>query len=312
MHARTFSLTATHATTQADLKAHLKSHQQCRVEGCAFAASAKALKDHYAEAHHLEPDGVTPLPPEEAKVSLPLSAAEQADVERYIAERRKNYPTAGNVARKRTEAEAAAEAGRDDGCDDEGARERRRRLLEVLKKQRELGLCKLAGTEGLAAATLRQEKRERTHMADVDDAGARKKCARTERSAEPHGDDALAMLRGYGSSSSEQDDDEEEEEGGKNDQGEAEGAKITDDARDEADANVDVTPAEHRPPPPPQPNRPFVPHRAQTLLEKLLRREVRRERGWVLQALRFFTRNDEYFSHAVGGVAPLPTTEDDE
>ena len=80
-------------------------------------------------------------------MSLPLSAAEQADVERYIAERRKNYPTAGNVARKRTEAEAAAEAGRDDGCDDEGARERRRRLLEVLKKQRELGLCKLAGTE---------------------------------------------------------------------------------------------------------------------------------------------------------------------
>ncbi|KAK2076290.1 hypothetical protein QBZ16_001222 [Prototheca wickerhamii] len=77
-------------------------------------------------------------------VRAPQSAAEAEEVARWVAERRRHFPTAANLARKEEER-------REQGAADE----RRRRLQEVLATQERMGLTKQAGTAELAARLAR-------------------------------------------------------------------------------------------------------------------------------------------------------------
>eukprot|EP00198_Chlamydomonas_reinhardtii_P007844 XP_001697181.1 predicted protein [Chlamydomonas reinhardtii] len=69
----------------------------------------------------------------------------------WIADRKRCYPTSNNVARREAEAEARSEAG---GLDPK--EERRRKLREILEKQRAMGLDSLL--EKLLQRELRQER----------------------------------------------------------------------------------------------------------------------------------------------------------
>ena len=332
--ARTFN-------SMADLHAHLRSHRPCCVDGCSFAASARALKEHYAEVHRLSPDGVTPLPPEPPRMPVPPpTPAERADVERYIAERKRNFPTAANVERKaRGDAQATADGRPDKKAQsnggDESARERRRRLTEVLKKQRELGLCKLAGTEALAASTLRRQHKDepapkrakKERRKEVEEAKKEKEIVVAKQPSAVC--DSLALVNAYASSSSgaEEDEKDEEDEALSTSSGTSSGESEEDSEDDAVPKDGGGQQRQHQQRARAPPCRFFLrghcrkgsacsflherptaassvqatPARPATLLEKLLRREVRRERGWILQAVRFFTHNTEYFEHQVGG-----------
>ncbi|KAL3139054.1 hypothetical protein ABBQ32_005852 [Trebouxia sp. C0010 RCD-2024] len=79
------------------------------------------------------------------RVYKALSEAERLEAARWQAERRKHYPTAVNVAQK---ADAAASRDARGELEPEQAL-RRKRLQEVLVRQRELGLAQIAGTSDM-------------------------------------------------------------------------------------------------------------------------------------------------------------------
>ncbi|KAA6420678.1 MAG: hypothetical protein FRX49_09470 [Trebouxia sp. A1-2] len=79
---------------------------------------------------------------EKPRVYRPLGEEDRLEAARWQAERRKHYPTAANVTRK---SEAVAEREARGELEPETAL-RRKRLQEVLMRQRELGLQQLAGT----------------------------------------------------------------------------------------------------------------------------------------------------------------------
>ncbi|KAL0037580.1 hypothetical protein WJX77_003637 [Trebouxia sp. C0004] len=83
---------------------------------------------------------------EKPRVYRPLGEEDRLEAARWQAERRKHYPTAANVTRKSeavVEREARGELEPDTTL-------RRKRLQEVLMRQRELGLQQLAGTADMA------------------------------------------------------------------------------------------------------------------------------------------------------------------
>ncbi|KFM24389.1 hypothetical protein F751_3107 [Auxenochlorella protothecoides] len=94
-------------------------------------------------------DKVLPLEPmtEEPAVREPRTAAEKEEIEQWKAERRKHFPTRENLAKREAEGKARAERGEQELQ----RQERAARLQEILLKQRELGVDKLAGTQDLMA-----------------------------------------------------------------------------------------------------------------------------------------------------------------
>eukprot|EP00884_Botryococcus_braunii_P009861 jgi/Botrbrau1/18877/Bobra.177_2s0037.2 len=78
-----------------------------------------------------------------------LTPAEKLEAERWREERKKNYPTEANLAKRAEEARLAQERGELDSNTT-----RQQRLREVLQKQREMGLDKMAGTSDMWMANL--------------------------------------------------------------------------------------------------------------------------------------------------------------
>ena len=78
-------------------------------------------------------------------VRAPISDVERKEVDQWIADRKKSFPTAQNVARKSAEAEARKQRGELDPI----VQDSRMRLRDVLSKQKEMGILRKAGTEEL-------------------------------------------------------------------------------------------------------------------------------------------------------------------
>ncbi|KAL4525968.1 hypothetical protein Ndes2437B_g07243 [Nannochloris sp. 'desiccata'] len=83
----------------------------------------------------------------EPTVREPINETERAEVEAWKAERRKHWPSVGNLARK--EQEDAARHSRGELVDPSGEDSRKTRLQEILQRQRAMGLSKQAGTEDM-------------------------------------------------------------------------------------------------------------------------------------------------------------------
>ncbi|GAB4819298.1 hypothetical protein N2152v2_006344 [Parachlorella kessleri] len=75
----------------------------------------------------------------------PVNETERKEVDEWIKERKKHFPTTDNVAKKAQEARDKAARGELDLLREE----RRRRLHDVLARQQRMGLAKAAGTEDL-------------------------------------------------------------------------------------------------------------------------------------------------------------------
>ncbi|GLI63479.1 hypothetical protein VaNZ11_006455, partial [Volvox africanus] len=78
-------------------------------------------------------------------VRQPATEEERQEVARWIADRKRFYPTSANVARKQSEAAAREESGGLDPQRDE----HRKKLREVLERQRVMGLDRMAGTSDM-------------------------------------------------------------------------------------------------------------------------------------------------------------------
>ena len=86
---------------------------------------------------------------EKSKASAVVSAARSAETEEeiraYLAERRANYPTGENLRLKREREETRQTLGQLDPDGEKG--KRMKRLREVLQAQKRLGVAKMAGTD---------------------------------------------------------------------------------------------------------------------------------------------------------------------
>ncbi|GIM02455.1 hypothetical protein Vretimale_7306, partial [Volvox reticuliferus] len=78
-------------------------------------------------------------------VRQPATEEERQEVARWIMDRKRFYPTAANLARKQSEAATREESGGLDLQRDE----HRRKLREVLERQRAMGLDRMAGTSDM-------------------------------------------------------------------------------------------------------------------------------------------------------------------
>ncbi|EDO30834.1 predicted protein [Nematostella vectensis] len=72
--------------SQRSLDAHLALHEKCDQEGCDFKASRKALKLHFIQVHA------------EGRMRIKLDTPEE--INKWRQERKRNYPTASNVAKR--------------------------------------------------------------------------------------------------------------------------------------------------------------------------------------------------------------------
>ncbi|GAQ88045.1 Zinc finger domain containing protein [Klebsormidium nitens] len=129
--------------------AHMVAHEKCSEPGCGFEASGKVLKEHKLSAHQAG----NKLGRARAAATANANETEE-DVRKWREERRKHYPTEGNVQKKAEE--AAARRARGELEDLDGAA-RRARLREILQQQRALGVV---GSETEAAAMLDGGKRQ--------------------------------------------------------------------------------------------------------------------------------------------------------
>ena len=84
---------------ESQYKSHLATHVQCQSPGCTFSASLRVVKDHIAAAHG---DGGE-------KKTFVLETPEE--IEKWRAERRKNWPSSNNLKRRQEEAAGQAQRG---------------------------------------------------------------------------------------------------------------------------------------------------------------------------------------------------------
>lgn len=97
------------------------------------------------------PDKLTVDP----KVRAPQSETERKEIEQWIAERRKFFPTAANLARKKGEADARADRGELEPLVGGGVMTKQQRLKDILARQEAMGVLKQAGTQDLFQQVMR-------------------------------------------------------------------------------------------------------------------------------------------------------------
>ena len=87
---------------------------------------------------------------EDPVVREPFNDTERAEIESWKAERRRNWPTADNLARRQAEAEARRARGQlEPNTEDDEKNNRHKRLQEIIRKQHAMGLARKAGTEDM-------------------------------------------------------------------------------------------------------------------------------------------------------------------
>ena len=249
-----------------------------------------------------------------------MNDAEKAEIEAWKADRRKNWPSTENVVRKEQDAAARRERGElekeEGGGGGGGSRSIRIQngLRDILQKQREMGLMKQAGTEGMLD-TLGSNRTEGQRHQSYGRGGGRRGRGRGRRGGPVHGHNSdrgeereekekeeatnglLESLQGYGSDGDH-------------------GDTVEKQTVDTAIENKKHEPRHrHQRPPPPPPRHHHHHHRQQppqSLLEKLLQKEIRQDMSYILQSFRFFIMND-FFRHVAPGQ-PLdfpPSTEEE-
>ncbi|KAI5068031.1 hypothetical protein GOP47_0016376 [Adiantum capillus-veneris] len=120
-------------TTSEVLADHLKSHVKCGEEGCLFEAAGKIVKEHKVVEHGKVEFQST----YRGRKALALRSMEdKEDIKRWREERKRSYPTSGNILRK---AEKKRERESEGELFDEEAQQRRQRMLDVIAKQKQLG-----------------------------------------------------------------------------------------------------------------------------------------------------------------------------
>lgn len=82
-------------------------------------------------------------------VREPLNESEKQEIDIWKAERRRNWPTAENISRRKAESEARRLRGQLEPDDEDEKVKRRKKLQEILEKQQAMGLTKKAGTDEL-------------------------------------------------------------------------------------------------------------------------------------------------------------------
>eukprot|EP00958_Prasinococcus_capsulatus_P016554 scaffold1832_cov362-Prasinococcus_capsulatus_cf.AAC.15 len=131
-------------TVWSQLQSHLSTHVICGIEGCTFSSSERVLKEHRQQKHGIGG---------RAAVSVaPLTAEEKEDIRKWREERRRHYPTESNMKRKAHELQASAVRGELlPPSYEESRAKRRKRLAEVMEKQRAMGVLVGGGDEALLA-----------------------------------------------------------------------------------------------------------------------------------------------------------------
>ncbi|GAX81162.1 hypothetical protein CEUSTIGMA_g8595.t1 [Chlamydomonas eustigma] len=168
----------------------------------------------------------------EVRVREPATEEERQEVERWKAERRKNFPTAANLEKRAEEAEARKQSGALDPVKEA----RRKQLREVLELQRARGLDRDAGTTDLFRELSQRE-------------------------------------------------------GGRPNQEEQGGAKGRSQQQQQQQQQQQWMSARRKP----------------SLLEKLLLTDIRRDRSWLLQCIRFLRMNN--FLQPLASSAKIPAVD---
>ncbi|XP_041347125.1 nuclear fragile X mental retardation-interacting protein 1-like [Gigantopelta aegis] len=78
---------------------HVDGHQQCSVAGCPYVAAPKLVQLHFQLQHKC------------GLAKKVWSLESQENVDKWIAEKRKNFPTSGNIKKKEAEQKDRNERG---------------------------------------------------------------------------------------------------------------------------------------------------------------------------------------------------------
>ena len=103
-------------STQKAFQSHLRSHVKCRFEGCTFSGSQKVVSSHYSQQHgKFSGSGF-----KEVTVAVPGFRPQRFnvcvgnspdDIASWIEERKRNWPSRANIARKEAETRRRSEEG---------------------------------------------------------------------------------------------------------------------------------------------------------------------------------------------------------
>jgi hypothetical protein len=116
--------------TSAAMEAHNRSHESCRHPGCSFRASKKVVVAHYHSAHgQFSGSGYKLIDVEGQKFKV-LLGTNEAEVNQWREDRKRKFPTAETISKKKEDADKLAARG--------GAIEDGRGSLSKLKKQKKL------------------------------------------------------------------------------------------------------------------------------------------------------------------------------
>jgi len=88
-------------TSQKDFEAHIAAHVPCPVAGCHYRGARRAVNIHVDEAH--------------SSSKAPINTDSAEDIAKWIAERKKSWPSKANIERKAEEAKAKAAERVDSG-----------------------------------------------------------------------------------------------------------------------------------------------------------------------------------------------------
>ena len=91
--------------------AHIQTHEGCKHPGCQFSASKKVVIAHYHAKHGLfSGSGYKDIEVEGRKFRV-LLGSDEKEIEQWRAERRKQFPTLANIARKDNFRDKVSKAG---------------------------------------------------------------------------------------------------------------------------------------------------------------------------------------------------------
>jgi len=127
-------------------KVHLGPPPQHHNSNTAANKNKQKRKDKVAPPEKLTVDPV---------VRAPQSETERKEIEQWIAERKKFFPTAANLARKKDEVEARATRGELEPLVGGGVMTKQQRLKDILARQQAMGVLKQAGTQDLFQQVMR-------------------------------------------------------------------------------------------------------------------------------------------------------------
>ena len=226
----------------------------------------------------------------------------EEEIARWRADRRRNWPSNENRARKEAETKAMAEKGcvvDSSASGRGGASEKRKAMLrEVLLAQRQLGVAHIAGTD-------------RMRLPGVDgDADARRSTKKRKADGSPSkpmdasaagegADDGAHALDAHGATAATDEIDATDEVN----------ANAAIDTTHDKSKNTKMKKRQKKQKPQQQRQRQHQMKKrtgigGKTLLLKLLAKDIRRERSWLLQSVRFVTRNN-FFLDADADISNL-------